>query len=308
MLFNSGNSVAEQLTTFGTYGQTLYSQQHEAPTGKPNAANYDSTQVLYDSFLRAYKSSMPCVSTAITFTDQNQACSSAAVTTSTFDAIGRVLQTTDGGNPTPGYVQYTYNQNDVKQAIGPAPSGESLKQKQLEYDALGRLTSVCEITQLSTGTCGQTSGSGYNGYMTTYAYAVNGSGYPTTTVTQGPSGSTQTRVYTYDLLGRLISEQNPENGTVTYTYDSDSAGTCSGPYNGDLVKLTDAKSNIICYQYDALHRVTSITYPSSGPDSGNTQSKTMVVRQRHVQQRCNVEPERTARRSLYRRVWLKNDG
>jgi hypothetical protein len=26
MLFNSNNSVAEQLTTFGTFGQTLYSQ------------------------------------------------------------------------------------------------------------------------------------------------------------------------------------------------------------------------------------------------------------------------------------------
>ena len=29
MLFNGSSSVAEQLTTFGTYGQTLYSQQHE---------------------------------------------------------------------------------------------------------------------------------------------------------------------------------------------------------------------------------------------------------------------------------------
>lgn len=267
MLFNGNNSVSDQLTTIGVYGQPLYSQQREGPT----SGNYDSTQLLYDSLLRANKSSMPCVYTSTTFTDQNQACPTAATTTSTFDALGRVTQTTDGGT---GYVQYTYNQNDVKQAVGPAPAGENQKQKQMEYDALGRLTSVCELTSLTGyAQCGQTNP--YNGYTTTYAFGVNGSSYPTTTVTQGPSGSQQTRVYTYDLLGRLISEQNPENGTTTYTYDSDSAGTCSGSYNGDLVKRTDAKGNKICYQYDVLHRLASVSYPS-GPDASNTPSKTLV--------------------------------
>jgi RHS repeat-associated protein len=271
MLFNSNSSVVDQLATVGLYGQTLYSQQREGPS----SANYDSTQVLYDSLLRANKSSMPCVYTSATFTDQNQACPTAAVTTNTFDALGRVTQTTDGASPTPGFVKYTYNQNDVKQDVGPAPSGENDKIKQLEYDALGRLTSVCELTSLTGyAQCGQTNP--YNGYITTYAYGVNASGYPTVTVTQGPSGSTQTRVYTYDLLGRLASEQNPENGTTSYTYDSDSSGVCSGTYTGDLVKLVDAKGNKICYQYDALHRVTSIAYPSSGPDAANTPPKSFV--------------------------------
>ena len=268
MLFNSNNSVVDQFTTLSLFGQLLYSQQGEGPS----SANYDSTQVLYDSFLRAYKSSMPCVYTSTIFTAQNQACPSAATTTSTFDGLGRVTQTQDGGT---GYVTSTYNQNDVKQALGPAPAGENLKQKQLEYDALSRLTSVCEITQLaSPNTCGQIGN--YTGYLTTYAYGVNASNYPTMTVTQGPSGSQQTRVYTYDLLGRLISEQNPENGTTTYTYDSDSSGVCSGTYTGDLVKLVDAKGNKVCYQYDAIHRKTGITYPSSGPDASVTQSKTFV--------------------------------
>jgi RHS repeat-associated protein len=267
MLFNNNSSVADNLTTAGLYGQPLYSQQREGPS----SANYDSAQVLYDSLLRAYKSSMPCVYTSRAFTDQNQACPTAATTTSTFDALGRVTQTTDGGT---GYVTNTYNQNDVKQAVGPAPSGENLKQKQLEHDALGRLTSVCELTSLTGySQCGQTNP--YNGYMTTYVYSVNASGYPTTTVTQGPSGSQQTRVYTYDLVGRMISEQNPENGTTTYTYDFDSSGACSGTYNGDLVKLTDAKGNKICYQYDVLHRPTTVSYPS-GPDASNTPSKTLV--------------------------------
>ena len=121
MVFN-GSSVLDQLTTFGLYGQPLYSQQREGSS----SANYDSTQVLYHSFLRVYQNTMPCVATSTTFTGQGAACPSSANTTSTYDALGRVTKTTDGGS---GYISTTYNQNDVKQAIGPFPSGESLKAK-----------------------------------------------------------------------------------------------------------------------------------------------------------------------------------
>jgi RHS repeat-associated protein len=271
MLFNSGTSVLEQLTTFGTFGQALYSQQREGPT----SSNWDSTQALYDSLLRPFQSTMPCMATS------GNGCPTSGKTTSTFDALGRVTQTTNGGNPTPGWVKYTYTQNDVLQELGPAPAGENSKQKQLEYDALGRLVSVCEKTNgPGYGVCSQSTSSP-NGYLTTYTYgttAINSLLYTTLTVTQNAqaaSGSRQTRVYTYDLLGRLVSEQNPENGTTSYTYDSDSAGNCSGTYTGNLVKLTDAKGNKICYQYDAIHRNTQITYPS-GPDAANTPSKTFV--------------------------------
>ena len=272
MVFNGTSSVAEQLTTLGTFGQVLYSQQREGPS----STSYDSTQVLYDSFLRANQFTMPCVATV------GQGCPSAAKTTSTFDALGRVIQTTDGGNPTPGWVKYTYTQNDLLQEVGPAPPGENTKQKQLEYDALGRLISVCEKTNgPGSGVCSQTT-SQPNGFLTSYAYGIttiNSQLYTTVTVTQNAQASSghQTRVYTYDIVGRLISEQNPEhnNLTKTYTYDSDSSGTCSGTYTGDLIKLTDTKGNNICYQYDALHRMTQISYPS-GPDSANTPTKVFV--------------------------------
>ena len=273
MTFNGGASVVDALNTSGKFGQPLYSQQREGPS----SSSWDSTQVLYDSFLRAYQSSMPCVvtsSTAPTYTDQNQACSSSPATTTVFDAP--LVQTTDGGG---GWIKSTHTQNDVLQEIGPAPSGESTKKKQLEYDALGRLTSVCEISSglPGSGTCSQNS-SQPSGYYTTYAYSVNGSGDLVTTVTQNAQAASghQTRTYTYDLLGRLLSEVNPENGTTAYTYDSDSVGDCSGTYSGDLVKVVDAKGNKICYTYDAMHRLLTITYPSSGPDAGNTPSKTFV--------------------------------
>jgi len=87
----------------------------------------------------------------------------------------------------------------------------------------------------------------------------------------------QTRTFTYDGVSRLTSENNPEwnNNVTTYIYDTDSSGACSGTYNGDLVKRTDAMSNVTCNAYDALHRVTGITYPS-GPYAASTPTKTFV--------------------------------
>ena len=70
----------------------------------------------------------------------------------------------------------------------------------------------------------------------------------------------------------MTSETNPENGTTTYTFDSDSG--CGSTSTGDLVKRSDAVTNSSCYFYDALHRVTKITY--SGPYAASTPTKNFV--------------------------------
>jgi hypothetical protein len=62
------------------------------------------------------------------------------------DTLGRTLSITDGGG---GVFTNSYSQNDALQKLSPPPSGENLKLKQLEYDGLGRITSVCEITGTS---------------------------------------------------------------------------------------------------------------------------------------------------------------
>jgi RHS repeat-associated protein len=78
---------------------------------------------------------------------------------------------------------------------------------------------------------------------------------------QAASGSQQTRVFSYDLLGRVKSESNPEtsnsgsNGTTQYTYDVACTTTPASP--GDLTKRIDNAGNSTCYAYDALHRVTN---------------------------------------------------
>ena len=64
---------------------------------------------------------------------------------------------------------------------------------------------------------------------------------------------TQTRTFTYSGID-LVSAANPENGTVTYTYDSAHRVTTR----------TDAKGQETDYAYDAYGRVTSQRYYYSG--------------------------------------------
>ncbi|MCI0564002.1 MAG: hypothetical protein MN733_36465, partial [Nitrososphaera sp.] len=86
----------------------------------------------------------------------------------------------------------------------------------------------------------------------------------------------QLRKYKYDLLGRLLYEKIPEqtatinDGTGTYwtskfTYTS---------FNAVDTK-TDARGVITTYGYDALHRLTSVSYNTSGA-SGVATTKTVT--------------------------------
>ena len=74
-------------------------------------------------------------------------------------------------------------------------------------------------------------------------------------------------------MTRLTSETNPETGTVSYIYDTDPT-TCKATSQGDLIRKTDALTNVTCYLHDPLHRVTQITY-LSGPYS-STPAKNFV--------------------------------
>jgi len=63
-----------------------------------------------------------------------------------------------------------------------------------------------------------------------------------------PTG-TQTRVFTYDANGKVLTATNPETGTVTNTYDAPT---------GLLQSKVDAKQNRVEYTYDNYKRVTLI--------------------------------------------------
>lgn len=243
MPFNSGSSTVDVLAVSDSLGRPQLSQKKQGPS----ASNYDSTETSYDAEGRANKATLPYVGTA------GQLNSTASNTAVVYDALRRKTSVTDSGGMS---ATFTYTSNDVYRDLGPHPTGENDKRKQFEYDALGRLTSVCEVTSVTgSGSCAQTS-PGVTGYWTTYSYDVLNN---LTGVTQDAqsTGSNQTRTYAYDDLSRLTSEINPESGTTAYTYDTDS--TCGTTSSGDLIKKVDQVGNITCYTYDLLHRMLSAT-------------------------------------------------
>jgi RHS repeat-associated protein len=226
-----GSSVSESYTTSDLYGRQIVIQNQ---TG-PSASTYDTKSYQLDSMGRPSTSTMPCttaVSTACTTKTSSQ----------TYDALSRPLVSTDGGG---GTTTDSYIYNDMLSVLGPATSSvDHVKQKQYEYNALGQLMSVCEITAASgSRACGQANGG--TGFLTSNVY----DGARLVSITQGA----QVRSFTYDLLGRILTGTDPESGTTRYTYDSSSA--CGTTYPGDLVSKVDANGNTTCYQYDGLHRL-----------------------------------------------------
>jgi RHS repeat-associated protein len=246
---NNNNSIVAVAHNFDGLGRPSFDQRYQSPA----AQNFDTASYTYDSNGRPYSTSIPCSVGA------GSNCPPATPkTTQTYDALNRPLLTTDSGG---GTTSYSYPQNDVLVTIGPAPTGENSKRRQLEYDGLGRLTSVCEITSASgSGSCGQNSPQ--TGYWTKYTYDTIGN---LTGVTQNAQGTAQTRSYSYDALSRLTAETNPESGTKTYVYDSDSTMCGNGAYTsqGNLVRTTDAVGNCVAQFYDLFHRVTDVGSPGA---------------------------------------------
>ena len=255
-----GGSLVDVRATVDGFGRPILTQQLNAGT------TYDSVEADYDSVGRVSKSVLPFSAGA------GLPCSGTCPgILFSYDPLGRPTLASDAGG---GDVSYNYapgsssNNNVVLTAVEPAPPGtsENTKKRQLQTDGLGRLSSVCEITGGSgSGSCSQTVTQ--TGYFTQYTYDVLGHviGVSQSAQSTHPQG----RTFTYDMLGRMTSEANPETGTTNYTYDS--ATGCTGSSNGDLVKRVDAQGNTTCYTYDSLHRVTGITY--SGPYSGSTPTK-----------------------------------
>ncbi len=95
---------------------------------------------------------------------------------------------------------------------------------------------------------------GGTSYVTTYTYDMLNH---LTGVSMPRSSGTQTRTFNYTsgttVGALLLSATNPENGTVTYTYDT----------NKRLATKTDAKGQAFNYTYDSYNRLTQISVGST---------------------------------------------
>jgi RHS repeat-associated protein len=189
-----------------------------------------------------------------------------ATNTYTYDALGRVTKINYfGGSASSFNDSYTYSGRAV-QSVHLVNAGNFTKVSQ--SDALGRLTSVCEVTgaaqmgSQNPAACGQDIAA--TGFLTSYIYDALGD---LLTVNNAVNFG-QARSFTYDSLSRLTSSQNPElfENVVTYTYDA----------LGDLAQKvapapnqTGSATVTTTYSYDALERPTGVSYSDGKTPTSN---------------------------------------
>jgi RHS repeat-associated protein len=220
----SGTS-AISLTTAATMdglGRAVQARLTSDPLGT------DYTDTVYDALGHVSSVSNPYRSTSD---------ATYGITTNLYDALGRVYQTTrqDGSVNTASYIGNCTTTTD-----------EATKKRKACSDALGRLTGVWEDW------------AGLN-YETDYQYDVLGNLLRVDQKGTAPADSTQwrTRMFTYNSLSQLLTANNPESGTITYSYDND----------GNLLQKTSPAPNqtgsatqTVSYCYDTLHRVVGKGY------------------------------------------------
>jgi len=190
-------------------------------------------------------------------------------TTYYYDALGRTIETSeqDGsliqmcydGVPSTPSVWCSSSQIGTSGAIATRvdTTDEAGSHWQRATDALGRLIQVIEPNG-ATQTPTMETDYGYD--LLNNLLSVNqwGGAYNCCTSTE------RVRTFTYDNIGRLLTAQNPETGTITYKYLTDSFGYCAGDQSLPC-KKTDARNISISYAYDSVNRLSTKTYSNSEP-------------------------------------------
>lgn len=186
-------------------------------------------------------------------------------TVTTYDYLGRPLSVTA---PDGSQVNFEHTGNRVKKRTSSIstlkvdPTTQDVTTQDVtttvteEYDGRGQLTSVTE----QGGATSEATPVGAN-VTTEYDYDVQGR---LTTVTANSTAATteqQTREFHYDGRGLLTSEEHPESGTTSYTYNALGRTTAK--------TVADAKYNLTL-QYDAADRPLNIFGPASALLKGFT--------------------------------------
>ena len=213
-------------------------------------------------------------------------------TTYNYDSQGRVLSVVLPNNM--GATTYAYEGNTTK-VTQPGGSPAVGKWKKHEVDAVGNLVKVTEPDPASPAT--QT-------FVTTYTH--NDKGLILTVAMTRPTG-TQTRTFTYDANGKVLTATNPETGTVTNTYDQQT---------GLLQSRVDAKQNRVEYSYDAYKRVTLIkrfewvvpSWPPNSPGSLVERSEQRTVFQYDSNSEAGFDPVNLAGRLAFVETYAKRGG
>jgi len=232
---DSSKSV-QQVTSVDGLGHTLVSTTEDG-----NGNVISKVSATYDLLGRAYKTSNPYTGTAGSY-----------FTTTQFDVLGRPksvqLPAPDSSTTNYAYTAQTATVTD--------PAG---KKRQSQVDGAGRLVTVTEPDA-------------NNNLNTTTYYAYNIFD-ELTNVADANSSPTQTRAYSYDALGRLLTSTTPEGGTTCFGSVTGSTCNTDGYDNfNNLLKRTDARGVVTSYGYDGLNRLTGISYNVAGTNVPATAS------------------------------------
>ena len=242
-------------TILDAYGRTIQTKV----TSDPDCPGGDKSDTTYDGLGHVLTVSNPyCTTSDPTY----------GLTIYSYDALGRTTQVAnpDGTASTTAYVGSATKVTD-----------ESNIQRISQTDALGRLTSLCEVApgpfvgaggaQSSSliGSAGAPASCGLliagTGFLTTYQYD------PLDNLLQVSQSGIASRTFAYDSLSRLTSSANPESNTqpvspyttvpTTYTYDSNgNVLTRAAPAPNQTGTATVTTTNT----YDALNRLTQKSY------------------------------------------------
>jgi RHS repeat-associated protein len=176
-----------------------------------------------------------------------------------YDANGNVIATYDPRGLVPGADPSQYATRNVYDSLGRLtsttdPLGDSTR---YSYDAAGQLVATTDP----------------RGDTTSYDYDADGN---QTSVTAADGSVTR---YTYDAAGNVISRTDANGHVTRWTYDGDNEKTSmTNPIGahwtyaydpaGNLVRTVTASGGTISQSFDAMNRVTRVSYSDGTPSVG----------------------------------------
>jgi RHS repeat-associated protein len=237
--------VGQQQTYLNAIGQTKTVRQWAGST------NYDRVDQQYDSVGRLSKQTNPY---------RDQSIETQRWSQFTYDMLDRTTQVTLPDSQT---IQAAYSgqYTRVTDQVG--------RQRISQTDALGRLAQVIEVAAATSDYFGYSTFTPVGAWGTIYGYSTSYTYDALNNVAQVQQGS-QTRLFVYDGLSRLLYEKQPEQGaTISYNGQNYSVKYEWDANNrNNLRRLTDSRGTVITYFYDGLNRLVAQTY-SGSPTASN---------------------------------------
>lgn len=228
----------------------------------------------------------------LTSTDPNNHTTACA-----YDKQENLIKTTDALN---GVQYFVYDRAGHKTAeVSPSNFAENtdltdMSRTEYDYDAMGRVLLVTQVYYDSDSSSWKTFVSkaytydangnvtyeqdalGYqNNYGTANEYDNANRLIKTTTPAAQQAGLDHTMLFTYDGLGRVLTQTDANNAVTSFTYNDDgkvltkavggiTIQTNTYDLKGNVLSSTDGNGNTTAYAYNNLNQIRSVALPGDG--------------------------------------------